>query len=298
MTIQFIFEANRLNLQTEQVLPNVFTETLYAWCPWLYLIHNKGKNTKVATLHFIRQGVDEYYVTAYHSGGFECNGYDLVLVGQRQKRCLVTMGDMEDSPFLVNLKHNQVGDMVSGLRVSTVTQRRVELPDKRMEHECDWVDHEEKHDNEDKCFYSVILAYVIDRNRLTIPFWFVRQNNMRSYHNALLRYEETLFYFNVDVEPHAERADNNNHMNIKKQIGGELHMNVISSVTKCFAFRIKSASSLSAGMWHIESSSILNGIANLECAIQPPSNKRVAIPLDATFNTISPCDRNTTDIIL
>ncbi|GKA49626.1 hypothetical protein Tco_0742699 [Tanacetum coccineum] len=80
--------------------------------------------------------------------------------------------------------------------------------DKRMEHECDWVDHEEQHDNEERCFYSPILAY-------TIPFWFVENNNMKSYHNALLHYEQTLFYVDVDLEPHAERAHNNNHMNIK-----------------------------------------------------------------------------------
>ncbi|GKF13698.1 DNA-binding pseudobarrel domain-containing protein [Tanacetum coccineum] len=87
--------------------------------------------------------------------------------------------------------------------------------DKRMVHECDWVDHEEQHDNEERCFYSPILAYVTDRNRLTIPFWFVENNNMKSHHNALLRYEQTLFYVDVDLEPHVERADNNNHMNIK-----------------------------------------------------------------------------------
>nr|GEX04934.1 hypothetical protein [Tanacetum cinerariifolium] len=75
-----------------------------------------------------------------------------------------------------------------------------------MKHECDWVDHEEKHDNEKRCFYSPILAYVTDRNRL---------NTMKTFHNALLRYEETLFYVDVDLEPHAERDDNNNHINIK-----------------------------------------------------------------------------------
>ncbi|GJT43115.1 hypothetical protein Tco_0951830, partial [Tanacetum coccineum] len=299
-----------------QVLPSVFTETLYTECPWLYLIHNRGtkhkvclkkvsgtnnyalfsnewkeflhesKYIRVSTFYFIHQGVDEYYVTAYHNGGFECNGYDLVRVGNKQKRCLVTMGDMKESPvlpyqFLVNLEHNRVGVMVSGIRVSTVIQRIVDLlddrrghmfsgqgwhilaqvknlevgtkliftnllnnivsmlpfddsgialrvenvsrmllnqqrsfvkspadKDKRMEHECDWVDHEEQHDNEERFLFSPILAY-------TIPFWFVENNNLKSYHNPLLRYEQTLFYVDVDMEPHAERADNNNHMNIK-----------------------------------------------------------------------------------
>ncbi|GKD54744.1 hypothetical protein Tco_1288131, partial [Tanacetum coccineum] len=44
-----------------------------------------------------QEGEDEYYVTAYHNGGIECNGYDLVRVGYRQRRCLVTMGDMKES---------------------------------------------------------------------------------------------------------------------------------------------------------------------------------------------------------
>nr|GEX33320.1 DNA-binding pseudobarrel domain-containing protein [Tanacetum cinerariifolium] len=260
MTMQFIVEANQRNLQTEQMLPCVFTETLYTGNPWLYLIHNRGKKHKVwlrkvsgtnnyalfsnewkeflhdskyvrvSTFYFIRQGMDEYYVTTYHNGGFECNGYDLVIVGQRQKRCLVTMGDMEESPFLVNLEHNRLGVMVSGIRVSTVTQHRVDLPgdrrghvlygqewsilaqvqnlkvgtklvfknllnntvslvplddsgialvvenvprmalnekrpfvksptdkDKRMKHECDWVDHEEKHE--------------MRRRASILPFW-------------------------------------------------------------------------------------------------------------------------------
>nr|GEV75859.1 integrase, catalytic region, zinc finger, CCHC-type, peptidase aspartic, catalytic [Tanacetum cinerariifolium] len=38
--------------------------------------------------------------------------------------------------------------------------------DKRIEHECDWVHHEEHHDNE-RCFYDPILAYVTKRKRLT-----------------------------------------------------------------------------------------------------------------------------------
>ncbi|GJR68273.1 putative reverse transcriptase domain-containing protein [Tanacetum coccineum] len=289
MTIQFIVEANQRSLQTEQVLPSVFTETLYTRCPWLYLIHNRGKKTQ----SLAQEGVDEYYITAYHNGGFEFNGYDLVRVGNKQKRYLVTIRDMEESPvlpyqFLVNLEHNRVGVMVSVIRVSTVTRHTVDLPgdrrghvfsrqgwyiltqvenlevrtkliftnllnntvsmvpfndsgialrvenvprmplnqqrpfvkslvdkDKRMEHECDWVEHEEQHDNEERCFYSLILSYLTDRNRLTIPFWFVENNNMKSYHNALLHYEQTLFYVDVDLEPHAERAHNNNHMNIK-----------------------------------------------------------------------------------
>ncbi|GJY25312.1 hypothetical protein Tco_0400038 [Tanacetum coccineum] len=94
---------------------------------------------RVSALHFIREGEDEYYVTAYHNGGIECNGYDLVRVGYRQRRCLVTMGDMKESSilpyqFLPNLEHNQAAVMVSGICVSTMTQRRVVSPGDRRGH--------------------------------------------------------------------------------------------------------------------------------------------------------------------
>nr|GEW97186.1 DNA-binding pseudobarrel domain-containing protein [Tanacetum cinerariifolium] len=127
MTIQFIVEANQRNIQTEQVLPNLFTKTLYTGCLWLYLIHNIGTKHKVwlkkvsgtnnyalfshewkaflsdsiyvrvSTLHFIREGEDEYYVTTYHNGGIKCNGYDFVRILPYQ--------------FLPNLKHNQAAVM-------------------------------------------------------------------------------------------------------------------------------------------------------------------------------------------
>ncbi|GJZ61797.1 hypothetical protein Tco_0617934 [Tanacetum coccineum] len=41
--------------------------------------------------------------------------------------------------------------------------------DPRMQHECVWDNHEEHHDDEEKCFYASILAYVTERSRLTIP---------------------------------------------------------------------------------------------------------------------------------
>ncbi|GJR79133.1 hypothetical protein Tco_0149918 [Tanacetum coccineum] len=248
--------------------------------------------------------LQDYHLMAKNltrNSGFECNGYDLVRVGYKQRRCMVTMGDMEESPilpyqFLANLEHNHVAVMVSGIRVSTVTQRRVVLPgdrcghvftghgwnilaavenlgvgtkliftnllnntvslvlfddsdialrsenvprmplnqqclfvkspcdkDKRIEHECDWVNDEEQHDNEERCLYAPILAYVTERKRLTIPWWFVLNNDMYSCHNAIMRYDQTLFYFDVDLEPHSERADNNNHLNIKKNWRDIMH---------------------------------------------------------------------------
>ncbi|GJY83145.1 hypothetical protein Tco_0496521 [Tanacetum coccineum] len=149
---QYIFDFH--------VLPNVFTETLYTGNPWLYLIHNRGTKHKVwikkvtvtnnyaplsnewkafisdsryvmvNTLHFIRAAPDEYYVIGYHNDGCEGNGYDLARVGYQQRRCLVMVADMEESPilpgqFLPNIVNNQVRVMVSDALASSVTHRRV-----------------------------------------------------------------------------------------------------------------------------------------------------------------------------
>ncbi|GJR75461.1 RNA-directed DNA polymerase, eukaryota [Tanacetum coccineum] len=188
--------------------------------------------------------ISTFAVPAYQDAGGKCNRYDLARVGYRQRRCLILPFE-----FLPNLQNNQVAVMVSGIRVSTVTQRTLVLPrkrqghvfsghgwnilvavenlqigtkivftnllnntvllvpfddsgialslenvptmplnqdilfvrrphdkDKRMEHGCDWVNHEQ-HENEERCFYSLILAYVTARKRLTIPWWLSQCNS-------------------------------------------------------------------------------------------------------------------------
>nr|GFB18976.1 hypothetical protein [Tanacetum cinerariifolium] len=65
-----------------------------------------------------------------------------------------------------------------------------------------------------------------------------------------------------------------------------------------FCSKLGSARSLSAAVWHIESSTMLIGIAKHECAVLSPSNNNAAMPLEATFNTISPLERNAADIVL
>lgn len=56
----------------------------------------------VETLHFIREEENTYYVTAYDNAGWECGGYNRTEIGDRQMRCLVTIGeDLERSPVRV-----------------------------------------------------------------------------------------------------------------------------------------------------------------------------------------------------
>ncbi|GKA70181.1 hypothetical protein Tco_0776245 [Tanacetum coccineum] len=242
-----------------------------------------SRYVRVNTLHFIRAAPDEYYVTGYHNDGSECNGYDLDSVGFRQRRCLLTVANLEESSVnfknssclvFPNIVTNRVPVMVSDLLTSTVTLCRVPLAqnrhghvlsrqgwhilvyveriqvgirlmftnllnncismipfadsglglrfervprmplnghalfvispidkDPRMRHECVWDNHEEHHNDEKDCFYSPIVAYVIDRNHLT-------------FHNAYLVYDEERFYVDLDWVFHADRPDRKNHMNI------------------------------------------------------------------------------------
>lgn len=155
MNIQFIFEANQVNIQTiltipfrliaqllimlfsiiwayfyfhSQILPKVFNETLFTGSKVLYLIHNKGRKHKVPikkmpretkyalhrsdwkdflidsgyvnvdTFHFIREGENEFYVTAFHNDGTKCvDNYNLAEALYRQRRCLVTLEHIEES---------------------------------------------------------------------------------------------------------------------------------------------------------------------------------------------------------
>lgn len=111
-----------------QRLPSLFTDSFYNGSPWLYLIHNRGTKHKVwihqdsakhyqiegdewtafvkdssymnvETLHFILEEDNTYYVTGYDAAGWECGGYNEREIGNRQMRCLVTIGtDIGTSP--------------------------------------------------------------------------------------------------------------------------------------------------------------------------------------------------------
>ncbi|GKC74430.1 hypothetical protein Tco_1120313, partial [Tanacetum coccineum] len=227
------------------VLPNVFTKNLYTGSPWVYLIHNRGTKHKVwlekvygrnnyalfsrewkafitdsqymrvNTLHFIRAAPDEYYVTGYHSDGSECNGYDLDRVGFRQRRCLLIVANLEESSILpahgLGLRFERVIRMPLNGCVSFVISPIDKDP--RMRHECVWDNHEEHH-NDEECFYSPIVAYVTERNRLTIPWWFFDGNKTQTFHNAYLVYDEECFNVDLDWVFHADMPDRKNHMTI------------------------------------------------------------------------------------
>ena len=57
-----------------------------------------SRYNNAATLHFVREEEDCYYVTGYYDEGHECNGYELALVGYRQRRCLVSVEQPQQSP--------------------------------------------------------------------------------------------------------------------------------------------------------------------------------------------------------
>lgn len=160
MTTQFIVPANTRNFRTLQILPSVFTYEMYTGSRWLYLIHNKctmhkvfikkvpgnlyalfsdewkqfvdeSRYRNVAMLHFIRQGEDMYYVTAYDNAGAEVGGYKNADVGTRKRRCFGMLGRLDQSDlipqqFMPQIKRVRV--MVSGWLAATVTQNRIALP--------------------------------------------------------------------------------------------------------------------------------------------------------------------------
>ncbi|GKC57093.1 hypothetical protein Tco_1084691, partial [Tanacetum coccineum] len=151
---------------------------MYTGCPWLYLINNKGTKHKVwlkkvcgtknyalfshewkeflpgsryvrvSTLHFIREGEDEYYV-----------GNKMVFTNLLNNN--VSLVSFDDSGIALRLEN--VPRMPLNQDIPFVRGPHDKY--KRMEHECDWVNHEE-HDNEERCFYAPILAYVTDQKRL------------------------------------------------------------------------------------------------------------------------------------
>ncbi|GKB72621.1 hypothetical protein Tco_0934033, partial [Tanacetum coccineum] len=229
------------NLVLVDIASTQLNHSVYTGSPWVYLIHNCGTKHKVwlekvfgsniyalfsrewkafitdsryvrvNTLHFIRAAPDEYYVTSYHNDGCECNGYDLDHVGFLQMRFLLTVANLEES-LCLGLRFERVPRMpLIGLAPFVVSPID---NDPRMRHECVWDNHEEFHDGEKDCFYSLIVAYVTDRNRLTIPGWFVDGNQMQAFHNAYLVYDEERFYVDLDWVFHADRPDRRNHMNV------------------------------------------------------------------------------------
>ncbi|RZB52783.1 hypothetical protein D0Y65_049019, partial [Glycine soja] len=59
-----------------------------------------------------------------------------------------------------------------------------------------------------------------------------------------------------------------------------------------------STNSLSCPILQVEFCKAGTSIANLECAILPPSSNKKAIPLDATIKTICPFERNVEDSVI
>ncbi|PWA72131.1 hypothetical protein CTI12_AA275330 [Artemisia annua] len=90
----------------------------------------------------------------------------------------------------------------------------VETKELRLEHMCEWEDHE-LHDDENDVFYAPILAYVTDRGRLNIFHKFVKSHEMWKFHNALLKYKAKEFYVDLDVESHSDRPNSKNHVTMK-----------------------------------------------------------------------------------
>jgi len=84
-----------------------------------------------------------------------------------------------------------------------------------------------------------------------------------------------------------------------------ISLRLLSSASKQFLFAIGASSQIiievffsSSARWvpclisHVDSSVMLSGILNLECAVLPPGISKAAIAHDATASTIFPSDRS------
>ncbi|GJT30850.1 hypothetical protein Tco_0911125 [Tanacetum coccineum] len=210
MTIQFIGEANQRNFQTEQVLPSVFTETLYIGCPWLYLIHNRGTKYKV----WLRKvsGTNSYALFSNERKKFL---HDSKYSREQAKEMPGNNG--RHGRVSVNLEHNRVGVMVSGIRVSTVTQRRVDLPGDRLGHVfsgqgCHILAQVENLEVGKKLIFTNLLNNTVSMVSFNDSGIALRVENVP---RMPLNQQRPFVKSPADKEPHVERADNNNHMNIK-----------------------------------------------------------------------------------
>lgn len=56
---------------------------------WKAFVESNVPQT-ATTMHFVKIGKDDYYVTVYDNTGAECAGYDRRTIGPRMIRCLAT----------------------------------------------------------------------------------------------------------------------------------------------------------------------------------------------------------------
>nr|GEU64958.1 hypothetical protein [Tanacetum cinerariifolium] len=175
----------------------------------------------IATLHFIWEGVDTFYVTGYDEHGSEIGGYNDLMMQQRRSRILVTFGNDPDYGHVLyglgweELKH--CFDFINGKRVVLTnmlgndlrmlvfgddgyeinhenlprtkvildpTLKQETQKDPRMRHFCNWKGHSVVLEDEEAVFYQTFSRHVKNEDSLAIPPYFVTANDLFIFEHA------------------------------------------------------------------------------------------------------------------
>ncbi|GKA53393.1 hypothetical protein Tco_0746708 [Tanacetum coccineum] len=194
----------------------------------------------IATLHFIWEGADTFYVTGYDEHGSEIGGYNDLMTQQRRSRILVTLGnDPGESPrcfdftngkrvVLTNMLGNDLRVLVFGddgydinhenlPRTKVIldpTVKKETQKDPRMRHVCNWKGHYVVHEDEEAVFYQTLSRHVKNEGSLAIPPDFVTANDLFIFEHAKIVYGKKSYrlelhreFYNDDPScEHAEHA--------------------------------------------------------------------------------------------
>nr|GEU98207.1 hypothetical protein [Tanacetum cinerariifolium] len=115
----------------------------------------------IATLHFIWEGADTFYVTRYDEHGSEIGGYNDVMTQQRRSRILVTIG-------------NDPGESPKG--------------------------HSVVHEDEEAVFYQTLSHHVNNEGSLAIPPDFVTANDLFIFEHAKIVYGKKSYRLELNRE--------------------------------------------------------------------------------------------------
>nr|GEY14847.1 transposase, MuDR, MULE transposase domain protein [Tanacetum cinerariifolium] len=134
----------------------------------------------IATMHFIWEGEDTFYVTGYDEHGSEIDGYNDLMTQQRRSKILVTLGnDPGESPiFSVDARSFLFG----------ISFNKYMHKDPRVRHICNWKGHFVVHEDEEDVFYQTLSRHVKNKGSLAIPPDFVTTNDLFIFEHAKIVY--------------------------------------------------------------------------------------------------------------
>nr|GEW18970.1 hypothetical protein [Tanacetum cinerariifolium] len=133
---------------------------------WSRFINRSGYED-IATLHFIWEGADTFYVTGYNKHSSEISGYNDLMTQQRRSRILVTLRND---------------------------------PDPRIRHACNWKGHSVVHEDEEAVFYQTLSRHVKNEGSLATLPDFVTANDLFIFDHAKIVYGKKSYRLELHQE--------------------------------------------------------------------------------------------------